>query len=381
MRHPIGLEKYTRMKTLYVATVVKTHIKEFHIPYLKMLKSMEWDTSVAAKNDFENTEDCDIPYCDNYFDIHFERNPFHPRNIKAYKELKGIIQSHSFDIIHCHTPVGGALTRLAAAKARKKGTKVFYTAHGFHFYKGAPIINWLLYYPVERLLARLTDVLITINKEDFRTSQSFKAKRKEYIPGVGIDAEKFTNHEVDRAALRRTLGIPDKSKVLLSVGELNKNKNHSIVIKALKNIPDCYYVICGEGPLKGELQKLATNLKIEDRVILAGYTTAVRDFYKMSDVFVFPSIREGLPVALMEAMASEIVCVAARNRGTKELLPNSKLLFNPGDKEVLERKLKYAIKENQDDEINANSKNIKAYDLKYTLKKMKDLYLDESEKD
>ena len=367
------------MKALYVATVVKTHINTFHIPYLKMLKSMGYETFVAAKNDFENPEECDIPHCDNYYDIHFERNPFHPRNIKAYKELKEIIQTQHFDIIHCHTPVGGALSRLAARKERKRGTKVFYTAHGFHFYKGAPVINWLLYYPVERTLARLTDVLITINREDYKTAQPFKAKRKEYIPGVGIDTAQFSSHKIEKPLFKKSLGLPVDSMVLLSVGELNNNKNHSIVIKALKNIPDCYYVICGEGPLKDELRRLATDLKIEDRVILTGYTANVRDYYKMADYFVFPSHREGLPVALMEAMASGLPCIASRNRGTKELLPNSKLLFNADNKEELINKLDSAIKENQTAEKETNLNTIKGYDLKTTLKKMKELYLEEVE--
>ena len=153
-------------KVLYVATVVKNHIMEFHIPYLKMLKEMGWETAVAARNDYENPSECVIPFCDIYYDIPFERNPFRLGNIKAYKELKMVIDEGNYDIIHCHTPVGALLTRLAAENARKRGTKVFYTAHGFHFYKGAPLINWLLFYPAERLLAHMTDVLITINKED-----------------------------------------------------------------------------------------------------------------------------------------------------------------------------------------------------------------------
>ena len=181
-----------KKKVLFVATVVKTHMMQFHIPYLKMFQEMGWETAVASRNDYENPEDCKIPYCDTYYDIPFERLPWKPKNIQSYKMLKKIIDEGSYDIIHCHTPVGAMIARLAALSARKKGTKVIYTAHGFHFFKGAPLVNWLLFYPAEWLLAPVTDVLITINKEDHaRALKQLHAKRIEYVPGVGIHTEKF----------------------------------------------------------------------------------------------------------------------------------------------------------------------------------------------
>ena len=154
-------------RVLIIATVVKTHIMQFHIPTLKLFKEMGWETAVAARNDYQNPEDCQIPYCDQFYDIPFERIPFKPKNIECYKRLKDIIDQGDFQIIHCHTPVGGALGRLAAQKAREEGTRVLYTAHGFHFYRGAPLLNWLLYYPVEKYCSRLTDAILTINQEDF----------------------------------------------------------------------------------------------------------------------------------------------------------------------------------------------------------------------
>ena len=161
-------------KVLFVATVVKTHIMVFHIPYLEWFKKNGYEVHVCAKNDYENKDECIIPYCDKYHDLPFERSPFKANNLKVYKKLKEIINTNNYDIIHCHTPMGGALTRLAAHKARNRGTKVLYTAHGFHFYKGSPLINWLVYYPVERWLARYTDVLITINEEDYNRIKESK---------------------------------------------------------------------------------------------------------------------------------------------------------------------------------------------------------------
>lgn len=138
-------------RVLIVATVVKTHIMQFHIPMLKLFKDMGWETAVAARNDYSNPADCQIPYCDQFYDIPFERIPFTPKNAACYKRLKDIMDQGNFQIIHCHTPVGGVLGRLAARKTRRKGTRVLYTAHGFHFYRGAPLKNWLLYYPIEKI--------------------------------------------------------------------------------------------------------------------------------------------------------------------------------------------------------------------------------------
>lgn len=361
-------------KVLFVATVVKTHIMEFHIPYLKMLKEAGWQTAVAARNDYENPNECNIPYCDEYFDIPFERNPLKPGNLKAYKELKKIIDEGNFDVIHCHTPVGGMIGRLAASHARRNGTRVMYTAHGFHFYHGAPLLNWLVYYPAERLLSYKTDELITINKEDYRAAQSFHAKETVYMPGIGINIDRFSRSTAALSDKRKEFGISDDEVFLLSVGEVNKNKNHRAVIEVLPEFKNCRYIICGSGPLKEEYEELAEQLGVSDRVILAGYRTDVADFYKSADVFVFPSFREGLPVAVMEAMAAGLPIVAARNRGTNDLLEGSKLLFDPSDQEQLRKALKMAIDGDCSDEVAKNKVTLQNYSLANTLSFMKEIY-------
>lgn len=369
------------MKILYVASVVKTHIAQFHIPYLKMLKEMGWETAVAARNDYEDPKDCVIPYCDTYFDVPFERNPFHPGNLKAYKQLKKIIDEGQYDIIHCHTPIGAMVTRMAAGHARRNGSKVFYTAHGFHFYKGAPLINWILYYPVEQILSRKTDLLITIAKEDYKRAQHFHAKKTVYIPGIGIDRSRFHKKDpLKSASIKEELGIPQDVTVLLSVGEAVPNKNHKIVIEALPDFPDVWYVLCGSGPLLEKYRKLAKRLGVSERVILAGYRKDNPEFYSMADLFVHPSIREGLPVALMEAMASELPCVASHNRGTDELLSKSKLLFDPTNIGELKEKLRTAMQTDCSEEIRRNSRHIERFDLAITLNLVKDFYLSETAK-
>ncbi|WP_244379824.1 glycosyltransferase family 4 protein [Phascolarctobacterium faecium] len=324
-----------KKKVLFVATVVKTHINTFHLSFLKMFKEYGWEVHVAAKNDFVD-EPCVIPNCDRHFDIDFARSPFSKSNIKAYKQLKQIIETKHYDIIHCHTPVAGVLTRLAARNV--KGTTVIYTAHGFHFYKGAPLINWLIYYPVEHFCAKLTDKLITINQEDYNRAKSWSLRNNGkvyYVPGVGVDIEKIRSISINKEQKKNELGIPNDVKVLLSVGELNENKNHEIIIKTLSKLDnkDFVYLICGKGELKGYLQNLAQEIGIGDKVKFLGYRMDVLEICKIADLFIFPSKREGLPVSLIEAMACGVPCIASDVRGNRDLLSNDNLCKSNNEEE------------------------------------------------
>lgn len=314
-------------KALFTATVVKTHIMEFHVPYLKMLQDMGWETSVASRNDYENPADCAIPHCDHYYDIPFERSPVKPGNLRAYRMLKKLLDEGNYDLVHTHTPVGSILTRLAAISARKRGTKVIYTAHGFHFFKGAPLVNWLLYFPAEWLCSFLTDVLITINKEDFSFAQKhMHPKRIVYVPGVGVDVSRFGSFSGERDSIRKELGFGEKEFFLLSVGELTPNKNHEMAIRAMKLLEDTNirYLIAGRGERMEELQALIAELGLQERVQLLGYRSDCPRLYAGADAFVFPSFREGLSVALMEAMAEGLPAVVAPIRGNTDLIDDGK---------------------------------------------------------
>jgi glycosyltransferase involved in cell wall biosynthesis len=228
-------------------------------------------------------------------------------------------------------------TRLACLKLRKQGTKVFYTAHGFHFYKGAPLKNWIMYYLVEKICSYFTDVLITINKEDYALAQKkMKAKKIEYVPGVGIETKRFLNCELSneqKLELRKEIGVPENAKLLLSVGELNENKNQKVVLEALSLLKDknIHYVIAGTGNKEEYLKKLAKELGLEDRFHLLGHRNDVPKLYKLSDCFVHPSFREGLPVSVMEALCSGLPCVVSKIRGNEDLVEDgvNGFLCNP----------------------------------------------------
>lgn len=250
--------------------------------------------------------------------------------VQSYRMLKKEVTVNKYQLIHCHSPIASVVCRLAARGARKKGTKVLYTAHGFHFYKGAPLLNWLLYYPIERISARYTDLLITINSEDCARAKTFKAKKVCQIPGVGVDCDKVASAENKREELRKKLGIPADAFVMMSVGELNVNKNHKVILNAIKQIPneDIYYVVCGKGGQKENLEMQAKEFGFSDRLKLVGWQSNIYEWLSMADVFAFPTLREGLGIAALEAMAAGLPLITSNAGGIKEYSENGKTGFS-----------------------------------------------------
>ena len=311
------------MKILYVTTVGST--MGFFCELFKMLKSEGHEVELAFSNSKplnESVASLGLPL----HTICFSRSPLSLDNVKAYSQLKKLIENGKYDIVHCHTPIAAACTRIACRKIRKnKNIKVFYTAHGFHFHKGAPKLNWLVYYPVEKICSHFTDKLITINKEDYKLAKKkMKAKEICYVPGVGVDLSKFKNVKVDRNAKRREIGVPEDCFLLLSVGELNENKNHQIIIKALAklNNPKIYYAIAGIGDKKDYLIEMSKMLGINERVHLLGFRNDIPELNYISDVFCFPSFREGLGIASIEAMTCGLPLITSNIHGINDYSQN-----------------------------------------------------------
>lgn len=258
--------------------------------------------------------------------IQLDRLPYSFKNFKAYKQLLEIIKTEGIDYIHCNTPIGGILGRLAGKKCKVK--KIIYQAHGFHFYKGAPLKNWLLYYPVEKWLAHYTDVIITINNEDYERAKKFKLRNNGkvyYVPGVGIDTSQYHTDRECRLEKRKELGLSIDDVALISMGDLIERKNYPVAIKAIakaKN-PKLQYYICGTGPEKEKLMTLAKNRGVERQVHFLGYRDDIKDLLQAADIFLFTTIQEGLSRSLMEAMASGLPCIASKIRGNTDLLNDS----------------------------------------------------------
>lgn len=373
-------------RVLIIATVVKTHIMQFHIPILKLFKDMGWETTVAARNDYNNPEDCQIPYCDHFYDIPFERIPFMPKNIGCYKRLKDIIDQGDYRIIHCHTPVGGVLGRLAARGARKKGTRVLYTAHGFHFYRGAPLKNWLLYYPIEKICSFFMDDLITINQEDYRfAKREFSSAKIHCLPGVGIDTLAFSHGALtneERGSMRAALGIQPGQQMILSVGELIPRKNYKTAIDIVAKLKTAQirYLICGQGILRSEIEEYAKSQGVGDSVIFLGYRRDIPHICACADVFLHPSFQEGLPVAVMEAMACGTPIVASRIRGNVDLIEDgvNGFLCDPKDADGFADKIRTILDEPElAEEFRRNGlEKIKDYDKSIVADQLRKIYCD-----
>ncbi len=306
-------------KVLFVATITK-HIIGFHTPYLKWFKEQGYEVHVASNGDEP------IAYCDKHFNLPFERFPFKKNNLKVYNQLKEIINENNYQIIHCHTPVGGVLARLAAKKVRKNGTKVIYTAHGFHFYKGAPLLNWLIYYPIEKIMAKYTDCLITINKEDYEFAKKhLHAKKIEYVHGVGVSKSKF-NFDMtpdEKNELRRTIGLKEKDFVLIQVGELNKNKNQIMAITAMKDLikdnRNIHLLLVGAGSLENYYKEKINEYNLQHNVHMLGYRKDIPKLLKISNLLLSLSYREGLPVNVIEARMCGLPIIATNCRGSRDI--------------------------------------------------------------
>lgn len=333
-----------QQKVLIVASVV-SFIEWFNkenVDYLNKKRNCE--LHIACN--FDYMEDTDEARTRTYIDkiksegvilhnIHFARSPFSRDNIACYKQLKAIIDENHFDLIHVHTPTVSILTRLAARKARKEGTTVMYTCHGFHFHNAAPKENWLMFYPMERLMSRFCDYIVTINKEDYNRAKSFHAPNVRYIPGVGVNINRIQDCKVDKNAYKREIGVPEDCVLVLSIGEMIERKNHEVIVRALSKVqnPNVYYAICGKGPLREYLGQMAKELGVGDRVKFLGFRKDIPELCNTADISAFPSRIEGLGLAGIEAMAAGVPLVSSNVHGILDYVIDGQTGYacNPDD--------------------------------------------------
>ncbi len=369
------------MKILYVTTVGVTMC--FFPEHIKMLLEHGHTVELAC-NDAES----EIPEIYRTFGlkthtIPFSRSPLDKSNIKAYKKLKELVNREKYDIVHTHTPNASIITRLACSKLRRQGLKVFYTAHGFHFYKGAPAKNWMLFYPLEKLCSYKTDVLITINDEDYECAKNkMHAEKTEMIPGVGIDLEKFAREPADRESLRKELGVSADSKLLVYIAELNRNKNQMSLLEMMsvlkKDVDNAVLLFVGKGDMKSAIENKARELGVSDRIIFTGFRKDIARILKSSDVCVPASIREGLGMNVLESMASGVPVVAYDNRGHRTVIQNGEngYIVPNGDYTAMAERVKFVL-DNPDETKKITDtafERIGKYSIESSLAKMSEIY-------
>lgn len=308
----------------------------------EVLHAHGYEVHAAARNNLAEKNGLQLDFVDKVFDVRFSRSPKSKDNITAYNQLKTIVDSGNYEVVHCNTPMGGMIARLATRAARKKGTKLFYTAHGFHFYDGAPKKNWMIFYPIEKFFSKMTDILITITHEDYKVaSEAFHCKVA-YMHGVGVSGERYKPVTIEeKLSLRGKMGYSKNAKILLCIGELNDNKNQSMAIRMMHKVvakyPEAILLLAGNGPKQKFLEQLIKQEGLERNVKLIGYVTNLQDYQHIIDVQVSCSLREGLPLNIVESMLSGNPVVASLNRGHRELIQDgiNGYIVDPNDYEAM----------------------------------------------
>lgn len=365
-------------KVLYVTTINLTS-NTFLVPHINHLLELGYEIEIANSLDVPLSENLDNRVVHNQID--FSRNPLHFLNIRAYYQIKELLKLKNYDIVHVHTPVAAFITRMAL---RKQKVKVVYTAHGFHFYKGAPLINWLVYYPLESIAARWTDTFVTINNEDYLRAKKFKMReggKVKLIHGVGIDPRRYELKGFNRDGYREMLGLSNEDFVILILAELNKNKNHIQIIKAMELLKDKYpniKVLCGgKGPLEGFLKEKVQQMELTHHVHFIGFREDVRELISSCDCVGLFSKREGLGKCLLEGMLFNKLLLATNTRGPRQIIKNNEngFLVEVNDyhstANLIERMyLNYTNKVN----LNPVSHLVDSYKIDNVLKEVRSLY-------
>lgn len=371
-------------KVLLVATV-QSHIAQFHTPLIEMLTEKGVEVQVAARDNLKEKNGLKISdKVSKVYDVPFSRSPLSSQNIKAYKLLKEIILKNEFDVIHCNTPVGGIIPRIIK-KREKINSKIFYTVHGFHFYKGGPIKNWLIYYPIEKYFSKYTDCIITINDEDYMLAKTkMKAKSTKHINGVGVNVDSFKKFDKTNVEnIKKELKLNDNI-VFTSIGELNKNKNQIMQIEAMQEItkqyPNVKLLMLGNGPLKTQYEEEIRNRNLNKNIELLGYRRDVADILNSIDCLISTSKREGLAVNILEGLASGRIVIASDNRGNRPAIKNGETGFLIHSKEELIKDMKDVI-ENKEKIINKMEPKIKStiqeYSIEVVKKQLEEIYKSE----
>lgn len=372
------------MKKILFITNISNGVNSFSIASVKAAQRLNLKFYLAGNFGDTSTEKLKNDhkaYGVNICQIDLARSPYSMKNIIAYRQLVKLIKDENIDYIHCNTPIGGLLGRLAGQACNVKC--VIYEAHGFHFYKGAPIKNWIIYYPMEKWLAKKTDAIITINKEDYERAKKFKLKNNGsvyYVPGVGMDLKQYDIPERIREIKKKEIGLKDTDIALISMGDLIDRKNYPVAIEAISklNNSNIHYFICGNGPEEHNLKVLAKKLNIEDNVHFLGYRTDIKELLKASDIFLFTSKQEGLARSLMEAMACGLPCVVSNIRGNTDLIEGSSCGFLCETVDEYVNSIRIIINSpDRQSYVNACFERIKKFNLDIVADKLIEVYLEE----
>ncbi|MEK3749558.1 glycosyltransferase family 4 protein [Paenibacillus sp. FSL E2-8871] len=360
----------------------KIELSNVSQPYLEVALDLGYEVYFGVNRSTPQGLVCDMDI--HLYDSHTYRSLFDLKsNFIAYRNLMKLLKIGGFELLHCNTPIGGVIGRVCGKKANIK--KVIYTAHGFHFYKGAPLINRTIFKWAEKIMAHYTDAIITMNLEDYEAAKEFKLRNEQkvyYIPGVGIDTKAYKNIHINREDLRKSTGLKSSDVVLISMGDLIKRKNYESSIKAIANCnnPNIHFLICGKGPELEKLKALSRKLNVEQQIHFLGFRKNIKELLKISDIFLFTTYQEGLPRSMMEAMASGLPCIASKIRGNVDLIEDEigGFLREPNDIDKISECITI-LADNPELRKRMSLSNLEAirqFDIEHVKKKVEKIYID-----
>ncbi len=385
MPHKKQVEIYK--KKILILSNTASMIVQFNMCNLHILKDLGYQAEVACN--FLEGNTCTIEMVNQLKRALDELEiPFHQIDFKrgrssiskhyiALNQVKKLIKKEKYDVIFCQSTIAGVAGRWYG---KKYHCKVIYIAHGFQFYEGASKIRWAVFYHIEKILSKKTDTLILTNEDDFRLAKkNFGTSDMRFVPGVGLDISSYELEEsFNRSTERKKWGLASDDYVIFSAGELSERKNHRIIMELIRDLanPSVKYLICGIGPLEDEYKQLIKKWNMEDRIILLGYQKNLKSIYGISDLFVLPSLNEGLPVCLLMSIASKVVSVCSDIRGNHELVRDKRYLFPPMDKAAIRKCMEYAMKHQEENRriVENNYINLKRYGRNHVDKLMKQVF-------
>ena len=370
------------MKKILFISNIANEITNFTRPSIEVSQSMDYEFHLAANcSDFSDVADSEREYNIKIHHVDIDRNPFNKNNIIAFKQMLDLIKKENIDVIHCNTPIGGVLGRFCGKKA--KVPKIIYTAHGFHFFEGNSKIKNLIFKTAERIMAKHTDAIITINQEDYSAAKEFTLRKNGqvyYIPGVGVDTKKYKINNFNKEEYKKILGLSSDDIVLIAMGDLIARKNYEASIKAIAktNNKKLKFLICGKGPRLSSLKYLAKSLEVEDKIHFLGYRKDIKELLNISDIFLFTTYQEGLPRSMMEAMSAGLPCVVSKIRGNTDLIEDGVggFLRDPNDIEGFSGALNKLAsdKDIREQMRRINLEKVKKFDVKNIKKEVKSAY-------
>jgi glycosyltransferase involved in cell wall biosynthesis len=373
------------MNSLLMITAIPDSLKAFLLPFAAHFRAQGWRVDAMA-NAVSTSTEC-LQAFDHVWDVDFSRSPLDITNFLVVpQQIREVITREKYDIVHVHMAVAAFVTRYALKDLRQQGKfKIIYTAHGFNFYRGGGVLQNAIFLTLEKLAGRWTDYIVTINREDAQAVKRYQILPKErvrYMPGIGVDSDRYNPNSVSQAdvmQVRQEIGITPQTQLLLSIAEFIPRKRHQDILKAMALLakPQACLAFVGDGILKAQMQKLASELGVENQVRFLGFRRDIPTLLRASVATVLVSEQEGLPRSLMESLCLQIPAIGTDIRGIRDLLQaGCGLLVQVGDIEALAKAMAWILDHPEDAQAmgKRGQEIMHIYDLRHILKLHEALY-------